>query len=64
MSKPVKYSPDVRERSVPMVLEHQDTHGSPWAAIDPLAGAAGCACERSVMRWTRLAGDAGRATAT
>ncbi|QEO97256.1 transposase [Xanthomonas oryzae pv. oryzicola] len=38
MTKPVKYSPEVRERAVRMVLEHQDTHSSQWAAIESIAG--------------------------
>lgn len=28
-----KYSPEVRERAVRMVLEHQPGYGSQWAAI-------------------------------
>ena len=32
------YSPEVRERAVRMVLEHQGDHGSQWAAIASIAG--------------------------
>ena len=33
MSSSNKYSPEVRERAVRMVLEHQGDHDSQWAAI-------------------------------
>lgn len=38
MNKPVKYSPEVRDRAVRMVLEHQDGHGSQWEAIASIGG--------------------------
>lgn len=41
MNKPVKYSPEVRDRAVRMVLEHQDSHGSQWAAIESIVGKIG-----------------------
>ena len=41
MTTPVKYFPEVRERAVRMVLEHQNTHSSQWAAIESIAGKIG-----------------------
>ena len=38
MSSSNKYSPEVRERAVRMVLEHQSAHDSQWAAIGTIAG--------------------------
>ena len=32
MKTPSTFSPEVRERAVRMVLEHQDQHDSQWAA--------------------------------
>ena len=54
MTKPVKYSPEVRERAVRMVLEHQDEHGSQWAAIASIAGKIGCTAE-TLRLWVRRA---------
>ena len=54
MNKPVKYSPEVRDRAVRMVLEHQDGHGSQWAAIESIAGKIGCASE-TLRNWVRRA---------
>ena len=54
MNKPVKYSPEVRERAVRMVLEHQDTHRSQWAAIESIAGKIGCT-PQTLCNWVRRA---------
>ncbi|QKD86277.1 IS3 family transposase [Xanthomonas axonopodis pv. vasculorum] len=54
MTKPVKYSVEVRERAVRMVLEHQDRHSSQWAAIKSIAGKIGCTAE-TLRNWVRRA---------
>ena len=54
MNKPVKYSAEVRDRAVRMVLEHQDGHGSQWAAIESIAGKIGCTAE-TLRNWVRRA---------
>ena len=53
MTKPVKYSPEVRERAVRLVLEHQDGHSSQWA-IESIAGKIGCTAE-TLRNWVRRA---------
>ena len=35
MGRPSRYSPEVRERAVRMVFEHEDQHDSQWAR-DPV----------------------------
>lgn len=47
MNKSNKFSPEVRERSVRMVVEHQGEHESQWAAIVSLASKVGCTAEAS-----------------
>lgn len=49
-----KYSAEVRERAVRLVLEHQADHGSQWAAIASIASKIGCTPE-SLRRWVRQA---------
>ena len=54
MKKSTKYSPEVRERAVRMVREHQDEHESQWAAICSIAGKIGCTPE-TLRLWVRQA---------
>ncbi len=54
MSKRNRFSPEVRERAVRMVFEHQREHSSQWAAIRSIASKFGCAPE-TLRAWMRKA---------
>lgn len=47
-----RYSPEVRERAVRMVFEHQHEYGSQWAGIVSIAGKVGCTPE-TLRSWVR-----------
>jgi transposase len=49
-----KYAPEVRERAVRMVLDHQGDHPSQWAAIVSIAAKIGCTAE-TLRGWVRQA---------
>jgi transposase len=56
-SKP--FAPEVRERAVRLVVEHQGEYATQWAAIQSIAGKIGCSAE-ALRTWVRQAeGDAG-----
>jgi transposase len=54
MGKPSRFSPEVRERAVRMVLEHAEDYDSQWAAITSIAEKIGCAAE-TLRSWVRQA---------
>jgi transposase len=49
-----RYSPEVRERAVRMVLEHGKDHASQWEAIGSIAAKIGCTTE-TLRGWVRQA---------
>lgn len=54
MTRPSRFSPEVRDRAVRMVLEQQDKHESQWAAITSIAEKFGCSAE-TLRNWLRQA---------
>jgi transposase len=50
--KQPRYSPEVMQRAVGMVLESQGQYESQWAAIESIAGKIGCTSE-TLRRWVR-----------
>ena len=54
MKPSTKYSPEVRDRAVRLVLEHQGEHDSQWSAIPSVASKLGCTSE-TLRKWVRQA---------
>ena len=52
MNKSNRFSPEVRERAVRMVLEHRKDHRSLWAAIESIAPKIGCSTQ-TLCNWVR-----------
>ena len=54
MNRSARYSPEIRERAVRMVFEHQADYDSQWAAMNSIAGKIGCTAE-TLRKWVRRA---------
>jgi transposase-like protein len=52
MSKVKRYSPEVRERAVRMLFEHEKDYESRWAALVSIASKIGCAAE-TLRSWVK-----------
>jgi transposase len=60
MGRQSKFSPEVRERAVRMVLDGRDQYPSQWAAITSVSSKIGCKGE-TLRRWIQqLECDAGK----
>ena len=60
MGRPRQFSPEVRERAVRLVFDHEHQHDSQWAAIRSVAEKIGCTAE-TLRPWVRHAErDVGR----
>ncbi|EAP7868243.1 IS3 family transposase [Salmonella enterica] len=68
MTKNTRFSPEVRQRTIRMVIESQNDYGSQWAAISSIAPKIGCTPE-TLRTWLRQykrdagTGDGGLTTA-
>ncbi len=54
MTKQMRYSPEIRERAVRMVFEHQAEYHSQWAVLNSIAAKIGCTAE-TLRKWVRRA---------
>ena len=57
MNSSTRYSPDVRDRAVRLVLEHQGDHDSQCSASTSVASKLGCTAQ-TLRKWVRQADSA------
>ena len=55
MNKSNRYSPEVRERAVCLVFEHEKEYSSQWSAMSSIASKTGCTLE-TLRSWVRRVG--------
>jgi transposase-like protein len=49
-----KFSPEVRDRAVRLVLDHEHEHPSRWAAIESISAKIGCV-PQTLLEWVKKA---------
>ncbi len=54
MGRRSRYSAEVRERAVRLVMESESHHGTQWATITSVASKIGCSAE-TLRKWVRRA---------
>jgi len=52
MNKTSKFSPEVKERAVRLVLEHRQDYPSLWATVEHIAPMIGCAAP-TLLEWVK-----------
>jgi len=52
IDKAKKYSPEIKERAVRMVLEARSDHPSLWSAVESIANKIGCV-PQTLLEWVR-----------